>query len=93
MAVIKLAGDSSELSETLTTLSAQIAKAGGEFTNLALDLVKIPAQLVRIDNGATLGATVTLLFKPSDLLLDFVAAVRACNLDDFLIKYPHLSAP
>lgn len=79
-----------ELSPVLQRLSAELAQAGLEFRKIAVDLLKDPTQLCAFDRRAAAGAGVALLLKPTELLFDFVAAVRARNLNDFLIKYPHL---
>lgn len=87
---VYIAADSGDLGEVLAELSAELANAGSEFAGLALNLIKCPAQLIRIDDGGAVGATVTLLFKPSELLLDLLVALRASDFNGFIVKYPHL---
>lgn len=87
---IYLTAEISELTLALNNLSAELVDAGDEFVDLAVCLVKMPAQLISFEDGGAVGTTTTILLKPSQLLLDFMTAVQAADLNGFLVIYPHL---
>jgi len=91
MKTVNLVSEASDLTKAIADLSSEVHDAGPQFVELAFNLMKRPAQLVAVDDGGTSGATVSLLLKPSKLLLDFLAAMRARDFHGFVVKYPHLS--
>jgi hypothetical protein len=82
---IKLEADASLLQECLDALFADLADAPHHVRKLALDLFNIPSELVSVEQGIATGACVPLLFKPSQRLLDFRAAVRTRDFDHIVV--------
>lgn len=81
--------DASALEQVLNELLENLADAPLKVRELALGFIKRQPQLAVIDSGPASGAVVPLLLKPSQGLLDLVRAVRAGDLDAFVVKYSH----
>ena len=69
--------DTTELTAAIAELKAAL-KISPKIVNVLRELVGDDAgRLVKLEGRTTAGAGVTALFKPSDCLLDFLAAFRA----------------
>lgn len=81
MPSISINADASELIESLESLSAELASKGVgiglDTYNRLADLIRNPSQLFSTESRTTSGTSVAMLFKPSESLLELLAAVRA----------------
>ncbi|MBA3756504.1 MAG: hypothetical protein H0X02_09860 [Nitrosomonas sp.] len=79
----------SELKKVLNRLRADLANAPNEVRELFLNFPKLSAELVSFECGFAAGAVVTVLLKPSQLLLDLGFAIRTGNFDFVVVEHPH----
>ncbi len=71
--------DASEVIAILEELNAKVAKLIENGVELPLDLLDGLTEFAHLETGATAGAGVTVLLKPSDALLDLLRTVRAID--------------
>ena len=81
--------DGSELFGVMDELLSDLINAPDEVRNRALYFLDFPSKLIRLESCITSGAVVTVLLKPSELLLDLCAAVRTGNFDFVVIEHGH----
>lgn len=79
----------SELRQVLKQLLSDLANAPDEVRNRALGFLDFTSELVSLEAGVTSGATVPILIKPSNFLLNLCTAVRAGNFDLCVIEHSH----
>jgi hypothetical protein len=83
--------DTSEIQPILSELNLYIGKLPLEIREFLLGLFDSPAKIFRLENGpAAVGAGLTVLLKPTDLLLDLLSACRTGNFENLVVKRePH----
>lgn len=83
MASLEIFADSAALVASLSALT-ELAKTRGELVEAFLNALDTPAQLVRLDLDGLPAAGAgecRILFQPSDLLVEFLAASRTGERD------------
>ncbi|MXS81554.1 hypothetical protein [Nitrosomonas oligotropha] len=81
--------EESKLIATFNELLADLANASPEIQSNAIRLLKDLSKLATIDSVTTPGAAITILFKPSDFLLDVCIAVRTGKFDNLIVGNEH----
>ena len=72
--------DKSAFDEAISELNVYVAELPLELLKLPVGFFDTPSKLFRLEHSpASVGADVTILLKPSDLFLDWLAARRAIN--------------
>jgi hypothetical protein len=87
--VVTLRAEAWDLEQVVWQLERDLADAPLQVRELALGFIERAPELVCLEQGAATGAGVTVLLKPSQRLLDLVAAVRAGDLEFLAIKGFH----
>lgn len=82
---IMLKVDASALEECIQGLLADLPDAPYQVRMRALDFLDNFSELIIVESGITTGTDLPLLFKPSQRLLDFCAAVRARDFDNIAV--------
>jgi hypothetical protein len=81
MSKSKISADSSEAVKAINELKLHLPNVSLELRERILSLLDFPAELFRLECGpAAMGAGLACSLKPSDSLLDLLAACRATDL-------------
>ena len=85
---IELDLDRTEFDATMAELSSfsELLKVADEFRQQLLGLLDSGSEAFALEHCATSGALVTASLKPTDRLLDLLAAMRAWKLNSFVVK-------
>jgi len=84
--------DSKKLGELLDGLFTELSKASDDVRKLALEFIEITPELFSFEYSIASRAAITVLFKPSQRLIDLEFAIRTGNLDSLVINRSHGSS-
>lgn len=85
--VCEIKGDGSEILKTLSELESYLPRLSRKGIIRLTNFLDNPTKVVRFENHPTAeGTGVVILVKPSDRLLNFLAAIRAGDFDNSIFK-------
>ena len=85
--VCNIKGDGEELLRIFSELKVYLPRLSRKGRQAMFNLFENSADVIRCESqAAPKGTDITIFFKPTERLLDFLAAIRAGNFDNRIIK-------
>ncbi len=83
---IEVDGDAKELQKVFSELNVQLCNASPKTVGMFFDLFNDSTKLFTIEQGTTTRTRILFVFKPTQSLLDAMAAIRTGNFERLVVE-------